>query len=143
MTEKDLDKDVEFLLSFGSVDEKGAGPPRKRAKNVKYTSAQKELVKKCVLEEGLGYKAILKKFPDWGFNEYGLRTMVERIRSTGTIFRKEGSGRPRTQRTAERIDLAKSFMEANQDATLGDLAEEADIKRAAARPALQVCDRNL
>ena len=48
-----LDKEVEFSLSCGSVDENGAGPPGRRAKTVKHTSAQKELAKKCALEGDL------------------------------------------------------------------------------------------
>ena len=84
------EKDVELSLPRGSVDENGAGTPRKRAKNVKYTSAQKELAKKCALEEGLGYEAILKKYPDWGGNEHELRAAAERIRSTRAFSRKEG-----------------------------------------------------
>ena len=91
---------------------------------------------------GLSYEAILKKRPERGVNEHGLRTAVERIRSTGSFRRKEGSGGRKTQRATERIDVAKAFMEANQDATPGDLAKEFFIKRAAARPALKVYDRN-
>ena len=91
----------------------------------------------------LSYEAILKKRPERGVNEHGLRTEAERIRSTGAFSTKEGSGGRKTQRATERIDRAKASMEANQGPPWGDLAEEADIKRAAARLALQVYDRNL
>ena len=115
-----------------------AEPAPKRAKRIQYTEAQKELARKCVVDENMGYKAILKEFPSWGFNEHGLRTMVENIKARGTADRRSGSGRKRTVRTEETIERVRAFRESNPEATAGDVARETGLAPTTAREVLKL-----
>lgn len=119
------------------AEEEGNGEPQPKRQRTQYTDAQKELVRKCVLEHNMGYKKILLKYPDWGFNPSGLRTMVENIKARKTTERKQGSGRPKARRTAEMVDAARQYMDANADATCGDLVKETGLRRTTAQRVLK------
>ena len=62
---------------------------------------------------------------------------MERVRKTGTLERKEGSGRKITVRTETCVANAKAYMDENKDATLGDLVKDMGLKRTTARRVLK------
>ena len=115
--------------------EEAGAPP---AKKPKYTPAQKELIRKCVVDRNMGYKKILNTYPDWGLNQLGARDAVARLKATGSLDRKSGSGRRISVRTEEVVEAAREFMEGNKDATCGDLVKELGLKDTTARRILKV-----
>ena len=84
-----------------------------------------------------GIQKILKKYPECGFNPRGLRDAVDRLKATGTLERKQGSGPKRRIRTADKIEAARAYMGSNPDASCGDLVKEMGIKRTSARNILK------
>ena len=75
------------LAPVAPAPEPTPGDDAPAKKRPRYTAAQKELIEKCVKEEGLGYKKILKAYPNWGFNEHGLRGAVDRVKKHGSLSR--------------------------------------------------------
>ena len=104
-----------------------------RRRGAQLTSAQRVIIEQSVREEGLGYKAILRKFPNYGFTEQGPRSAAERLQNTGALGRKEGSGRKRTRRAPDAAEAARQFLAANRTAACGDLRKALAIPRIAAR----------
>ena len=47
-----------------------------------------------------GVKRLFKEFPDKKWSKRGVEDIQKRLRTTGSIERSPGSGRPRTTRTA-------------------------------------------
>ena len=124
------------MNSEGSSGDRPAGVGEvggKRSRGAQLSPAQREIIEQCVREEGLGYKAILRKFPTYGFTEQGLKSAVERLRNTGTLDRKEGSGRKRSRRTPDAVEAARQFFAENKTASMGDLRKALELPRTAAR----------
>ena len=49
-------------------------------------------------------KRLIKEFPNKKWSKRGTENFEKRLRTTGSIKRAPGSGRPRTMRTAENVD---------------------------------------
>ena len=63
----------------------------KRRRGAQLTPAHRLIVEQSDREEGLWYKTIIRKFPNYGFTEQGLRSAAERLRNTGALGRKGGA----------------------------------------------------
>jgi len=62
------------------------------------------LVKNLNFAKGYGAVRLINEFPAKGWKKKMLNDFVERLKQTGSITRKSGSGRPKTARTATNID---------------------------------------
>ena len=112
----------------------------KRTRGEALTPAQKEIIYRCVRDAGekdkMGYKAILKRYPEMGFTEQGLKAACRRLKDTGTLDRKSGSGPKRARRTPDVVDDMRQFLADNRTATCGDAARALKLPRSTARRAI-------
>ena len=68
-----------------------------------------------------------------GSQSSGLRSAAERLKNTGTLGWKEGTGRKRTRRTPEAAEAARQLFADNKTANCGELRNALDTTRIAAR----------
>ena len=57
------------------------------------------------MDKGYGAKRLLSEFPNKGWTRGGLQDLLQEIDETGSVERREGSGRPRTVRTEEHAEF--------------------------------------
>ena len=65
---------------------------------------------------GHGAMRIVNDHPERNWNLNGMKTLIKNIDERGDIERKEGSGRPKSARTDENIDLAEELILSQEDA---------------------------
>ena len=69
------------------------------------------------LEEKHSYGAdtIVNDYPEYGWNVNTIKKLIGRIDKTGSVLRKEGSGRPRSVRTEETIEQVEELILSQED----------------------------
>lgn len=84
-----------------------------------FSEEDKVVIKHYRMEKGYGARRLLSEFPDKGWTLGGLKTFLEKIDATGSVERREGSGRPRTVRTEENAEfvLARTVSKEGQPGT--------------------------
>lgn len=92
------------------------------------------LIKNLYYLKGYGAKRLMLKFPTKGWKKTTLNDFLKRVRETGSVDRKTGSGRPRTARTAENIEAVNELVLSQEDApqthhTSRQIARETGIHR--------------
>ena len=107
------------------------GSSKKRARPG-YDEAQKALIARCI-DQGMGYRKIIKQYPDMGFTLDGLKSALARWRKNGTLGRKVGSGAKRTSRTAEAVEEERVFFEENNRASCRQAVAQLGLSRSTAR----------
>ena len=60
-------------------------------------------------------KRLTKEFPHKKWSKHGVEDFQKRLRTTGTIERAPGSGRPRTTRTAENVDAVGNLVQSQEN----------------------------
>src|SRR6218665_793530 len=70
-----------------------------------FSSEDKIFIKNLVLLKGYSSRRLIKEFPQNGWNKNGLDVLLRKIRKTTSVDRQPGSGRPRSVRTQETIDV--------------------------------------
>ena len=61
--------------------------------------------------KGYGAKKLIREeFPDKGWNVRGLNYLLKKLRDTGTTARQPGSGRRRSARTDENVDVVNNLV---------------------------------
>ena len=60
-------------------------------------------------------KRLIKEFPNKKWSKRGVEDFQKRLRTTGTIERAPGSGRPRTTRTAENVDAVGDLVQSQEN----------------------------
>ena len=60
-----------------------------------FTEEHRIIIKYLRIKYGDGAKKIVKDHPEFDWKVDGVRHLIEKIDATGSIARKEGSGRPR------------------------------------------------
>ena len=68
------------------------------------TKEDKTLIKMSGNQKKYGVKRLNKEFPNKKWSKRGVKDFQKRLRTTGSIERAPGSGRPRTTRTAQNVD---------------------------------------
>jgi len=58
---------------------------------------------------------LLAEFPDKGWTKRSINRLFQKLRETGTVDRRVGSGRPRSARTEENIDLVDDLIVSQED----------------------------
>ena len=104
-----------LCLALRGTDTREDGRGQKRKRRQSYTPSQMEIIRVAHIDRGLGYKNIIKAYPEFGLTESGVRGVCERLDNTGATDRKSGSGRKKVVRTETKVEEAR-------DLTLGNLA---------------------
>ena len=60
-------------------------------------------------------KLLIKEFPNKKWSKHGLDDFQKRLRTTGSIERAPGSGRPRTTRNAENVDAVGDLAQSQEN----------------------------
>jgi len=79
---------------------------------------KKTLIKNVWESKKYGVKRLIKEFPNKKWSKRDVEDCQERLRTTGSIERAPGSGRPRTTRTAENIDGVGDLVQSQQNQPL-------------------------
>lgn len=91
-----------------------------------------------------GARKIVADHPEFGWNEHGVKKLLKKIDETGDIARKEGSGRPKTSRTDENIEMVEEMILSQEEPgthqTPAEIAAELGIHR---RQVQQIIDEDL
>ena len=80
-----------------------------------FTAEDKILIKNLVLLKDYSSCRLIKEFPNNGWNKSGLDKLLRKIRATNGVDRKPGSGRPRSMRTAEKIEAVQDVVLSQED----------------------------
>jgi len=80
-----------------------------------FTTEDKILIKNLVLLKNYSSRRLIKEFPNKGWKKNGLDKLLRKIRATDSVDRKPGSGRPRSMRTAEKIDAVQDLVLSQED----------------------------
>ena len=70
------------------------------------------LIKHYRLDKNYGRRGLLKEFPNRGWTEGGLDSLLKKIDRTNSTTRKEGSGRPRTD---ENIEMVENLIQSQEE----------------------------
>ena len=76
----------------------------------------------------------MKEFPQKNCNKNGLDALLHKIRATGTVDRKPGSGRPRSARTLQNVDAVHNLVLSQENAprthrTTRQISQETGVSR--------------
>jgi len=73
------------------------------------------LIKSLHLSKGYNASRLLAEFPDKGWMKRIINRLFQKLRETGTVDRRVSSGRPRSARTEENIDLVDDLIVSQKD----------------------------
>jgi len=65
--------------------------------------------------KGYSARRFIKEFPDKNWNRTGLDYVLKKLRQTGTVERKVGSGRRRSSRTMQNIYVVEDLIISQED----------------------------
>ena len=74
------------------------------------------LIKNLYNLKGYGAKRLMKEFPTKGWKKTTLNDFLKRLKDTGSIARRDGSGRPRTSCTEENIEVVNELVLSQENA---------------------------
>jgi len=99
-----------------------------------FNAEDRILIKNLYELKGYGAKKLVKEFPEKKWKIRGLNYLIQRLRETGTTDRQPGSGRPRTARTAENINVVNDLILSQEGApqthrTTRQISRETGIHR--------------
>lgn len=103
-----------------------------------FSNEDKIIIKHYRLDKGYGRKRLLREFPDRGWTSGGLDDLLRRIDERGTTERQAGSGRPRSARSEENIQVVRDEIVSQEDApgthaTPSEIAKHMDISESSVR----------
>jgi len=75
-----------------------------------FSVEDRTLIKVLKKEKGYAAKRLVREFPDKPWTLSGLSYLLKKIDSDGTIERRPGSGRKRTVRTTENVQLVEELV---------------------------------
>ena len=79
------------------------------------TKEDKTLIKNAWESKKYGVKRLIKEFANKKWSKCGVEDFQKRLRTTGSIERARGSGRPRTTRTAENVDAVGDLVQSQEN----------------------------
>ena len=80
-----------------------------------FSSEDKGVIKRYRVDKHYSARKLLKEFPDKGWTLGGLHRLIKKIDDTGSIERRVGSGRPKTSRTEENIQIVEELILSQED----------------------------
>ena len=92
------------------------------------------LIKNLYLLKGYGAVRLMQEFPTKRWKEGTLNHFIKKLKETGSIERKRGSGRPKTTRTDDNIQAVNELVLSQEDMpqthrTIRQIARETNIHR--------------
>ena len=75
----------------------------------------KALIKNLHLIKGCGSRKLLTEFPNKNWTKGGLDTLIKKLRETGSVQRKKGSGRPKTARIEQNVTMVEELVLSQED----------------------------
>ena len=93
------------------------------------SNEDKVLIRAVVREKGYGAKRLLKEFPNQGWKLSTLKKFLKKLRETGAIERRPGSGRPRTVRTEDAVRSVSDLLCSDEDCPGTSLSEREAANR--------------
>jgi len=99
-----------------------------------FSDEDKILIKSLHLSKGYNVSRLLAEFPDKGWTKRSINRLFQKLRETGTVDRRVGSGRPRSARMEENIDLVDDLIVSQEDKpqthrTVREIARQTGIPR--------------
>jgi len=99
-----------------------------------FSDEEKILIKSLHLSQGYNASRLLAEFPDKGWTKRSINRLFQKVRETGNVDRCVGSGRPRSARTEENIDIVDDLIVSQEDKpqthrTVRKIARETGIPR--------------
>jgi len=79
------------------------------------TKEDKTLIKNVWESKKYQVKWLIKEFPNKKWSKRGVEDFQKRLRTTGSIERAPGSGRPRTRRTIENVDAVGDLVQIQEN----------------------------
>ena len=97
-----------------------------------FSSEDRILIEQLHRSKGYGARKLVKEFPEKGWKVCSLGHLLKKLKDTGTTNRQAGSGRPRTARTPENVDVVGDMICSQENApgthrTVRQILREAGI----------------
>jgi len=73
------------------------------------------LIKNLYLSKGYGPVRLLNEFPEQGWKLDSVKTLLKKVRLTGTTERQKGSGRPRSAGTDNNVQKVEELVLSQED----------------------------
>lgn len=89
----------------------------------------KILIRALVREKGYGAKRLLKEFPNQGWKLSTIKKLLKKLRETGTIEHRPGSGRPKSVRTEDAARSVSDLLCSDEDRPGTSLSEREAANR--------------
>jgi hypothetical protein len=80
-----------------------------------FSEEDKHLIKGLRQSKSYSSRKFIREFPEKKWSRRGLDCLIKKIDETGSIKRKPGSGRPRSQRTAANVELVEELVLSQDD----------------------------
>ena len=80
-----------------------------------FSKEDKIIIKHYRLDKGYGRKKLLNEFPGKDWSAGGLDKLLRKVDEMQSVERKAGSGRPRTARTEENIEIVEELICSQED----------------------------
>jgi len=99
-----------------------------------FSSEDRILIEQLHHSKGYGARKLVKEFPEKGWNVCSVGRLLKKLKYIGTTCRQAGSGRPRTARTPENIDVVGDMICRQEDApsthrTVRQISREMGIRK--------------
>ena len=101
--------------------------------NMGFSNEDKVLIKSLFELKGYNAHQSMKAFPNKDWNKSSLNRLLKKLRDTGTVNRRPGSGRRRTARTDNNVQLVDELVQSQEDdklqthRTLREISRETGI----------------
>jgi len=83
-------------------------------KTLNVNKRRQDIDKNCLEIKKVRVKRLIKEFPNKKWSKRGVEDFQKRLRTTGSIERAPGSGRPRTMRTAQNVDAVGDLVQSQE-----------------------------
>ena len=80
-----------------------------------FSDEDKILIKHYRLDKRYGRKRLLVEFPEKNWKAGGLDKLIRKIDVTGSVGRLRGSGRPKSARTEENIEIVEELVQSQEE----------------------------
>jgi len=99
-----------------------------------FSSEDRILIEQLHRSKGYGARKLVKEFPEKGWKVCSLLCLLKKLKDTGTTSRQAGSGRPRTARMPENVDVVSDMICSQDDAsgthrTVHEISRETGIPK--------------
>ena len=80
-----------------------------------FSDKDKILTKSLYLKGYTAKRRLTDEFPEKSWTKRGINMLLKKLRDTGTVHRRQGSGRPRSARTEENVETVNELVLSQDD----------------------------